>query len=114
MTAARRTHSPTRGRAVTVPASPPPAALAEEMRRRWRQLLAPFAPPSDAAETTWRELAVTYTHLDRHYHNLAHVRHVLDVLEAFRSPDHNAIALDLAAWFHDAVYDPRAAGNEER
>jgi predicted metal-dependent HD superfamily phosphohydrolase len=91
-----------------------PAESVEPLRQRWHQLLAPFAPPADAVEPVWRLLADAYSGPERHYHDLTHVRHVLDVLEAFRTPEHHAAALDLAAWFHDAVYDPRAADNEER
>src|SRR5262245_48889270 len=94
--------------------SAPPAELIEDLRQRWHQLLAPFAAPPAEAARTWQELAAAYSGPQRHYHNLDHVRHVLDVQEAFREPGHHAAALDLAAWFHDAVYDARAADNEAR
>lgn len=50
----------------------------------------------------------------RHYHNLEHLEQVLAHSELLLSdvdvddPD----AVRLAAWFHDAVYDPRATDNE--
>lgn len=50
----------------------------------------------------------------RGYHDLAHLDEVLrrvDLLAAeAREPD----AVRLAAWYHDAVYDPTATDNEER
>ena len=47
----------------------------------------------------------------RHYHTVAHLSAVLDVVE-----DHAELAphperVRLAAWMHDAVYDPRALGD---
>lgn len=49
----------------------------------------------------------------RRYHVLPHVVACLEVLDrhAKRAPDRDAI--DLALWFHDAVYDPLARDNEE-
>jgi predicted metal-dependent HD superfamily phosphohydrolase len=90
------------------------AELVEELHQRWQQLLPAFAAPPDESERTWRLLLDAYSAPERHYHNLAHIAHVLNVLEAFREPAGNAAALDFAAWFHDAVYDSRAADNEER
>ena len=48
----------------------------------------------------------------RHYHVLAHVAHVLDHLEVTAEGLPDDRALRLAAWYHDAVYDPRAGDNE--
>jgi predicted metal-dependent HD superfamily phosphohydrolase len=59
------------------------------------------------------DLAARYRAPDRHYHNLDHIAAVLDVAQAVAGPSPSP-ALLVAAWFHDAVYDPRAADNEER
>lgn len=48
------------------------------------------------------------------YHNLNHLG---DCLEKFRDRKNEAqdpIAIELAIWFHDAIYDPRASDNEEK
>jgi predicted metal-dependent HD superfamily phosphohydrolase len=54
-----------------------------------------------------------YADPSRHYHDLTHLdevlRHVDELAEFSRTPD----VVRLAAWFHDAVYDPRAHDNEE-
>jgi predicted metal-dependent HD superfamily phosphohydrolase len=49
----------------------------------------------------------------RHYHTVKHLAAVLRIIS-----DHDGAATDpgavrLAAWFHDAVYDPRRVDNEE-
>lgn len=50
----------------------------------------------------------------RHYHDLRHLRDVLDRV-ALLTPDPDELrAVLLAAWYHDAVYDVRADDNEER
>jgi predicted metal-dependent HD superfamily phosphohydrolase len=50
----------------------------------------------------------------RHYHTDEHLAHLLEIIDAHAELAADADAVRLAAWFHDAVYDPRAADNEER
>ena len=88
--------------------------LIEELHQRWQQHLAPFTPSPDAAANTWNELVDAYTGPDRHYHNLSHIGQVLDVVKDFDASANHPVALALAAWFHDAVYDTHASDNEER
>lgn len=52
------------------------------------------------------ELAARWQEPHRHYHNLEHLRDCLDEID---DP-----VTRLAAWGHDAIYDPRSAVNEER
>lgn len=58
---------------------------------------------------TLAELTALYSSPTRHYHSLAHVTALLQLLHAhahhFADPD----AVEAAIWFHDAVYDARAA-----
>jgi predicted metal-dependent HD superfamily phosphohydrolase len=70
-----------------------------------------LAWPLHGAPELGSELVAAYEHPDRRYHD---TRHLADVLErihelAAHLPDLDALAVVLAAWFHDAVYDPTAA-----
>lgn len=62
----------------------------------------------------FNQLVAAYSERHRRYHTLRHLReclgHLGDVRPLTRKPDEIAIAL----WFHDAVYDPLRADNEER
>jgi predicted metal-dependent HD superfamily phosphohydrolase len=59
-------------------------------------------------------LEATYGHSRRGYHDLRHLREVLEHVDDLLAPDHPAReAVLLAAWFHDAVYDGQA-DDEER
>jgi predicted metal-dependent HD superfamily phosphohydrolase len=53
------------------------------------------------------ELVARWSEPHRHYHDLTHLRAVLDHVDA------EPVAA-LAAWGHDAIYDPRSPANEER
>ncbi len=68
---------------------------------------------ADACHPVLDDLAYRYSSPERNYHNLDHVRAVLNVIQALAGPAPSP-ALLVAAWFHDAVYDPRAKDNEER
>ena len=50
----------------------------------------------------------------RRYHDVAHLTAVLSTVDIYADRAADPDAVRLAAWFHDAVYDPRAADNEER
>jgi predicted metal-dependent HD superfamily phosphohydrolase len=50
----------------------------------------------------------------RHYHTLAHLESCLRHLDAARHLCTDPRAVELAVWFHDAVYEPLADDNEAR
>ncbi len=59
-------------------------------------------------------LGPRYTQAHREYHNLMHVEDVLLRIEELEPPGEHELALALAAWFHDAVYQPGKHDNEDR
>jgi predicted metal-dependent HD superfamily phosphohydrolase len=64
----------------------------------------------DAAAAVADDLVARYREPHRRYHTLEHVGEVLGALARLDADD----VVTLAAWFHDAVYDPRAeAGASE-
>ena len=70
-----------------------------------------WGAPPDAAHAVARDLVARYDEPHRRYHTLEHVGEVLAVVARLGALE----AVELAAWFHDAVYDPRAgAGESER
>lgn len=51
---------------------------------------------------------------DRHYHNLAHIEAMLDLMRWHGGALSDPASVEAAIWFHDAVYDTRRHDNEER
>lgn len=60
------------------------------------------------------ELDQRYGEPHRRYHTRAHLTAVLDLVDELAGHAGNPDAVRIAAWFHDAVYDPERADNEER
>ena len=67
--------------------------------------------PLPDAEDVRDALLAAYAHPSRGYHDTLHLSEVLDRLDEL--PGGDAVAVRLAAWFHDGVYDGRP-GAEER
>lgn len=63
--------------------------------------------PASALSAVAAELLARWSEPHRHYHNTTHLSAVLDEVE------HEPVVA-LAAWGHDAIYDPRSSVNEER
>jgi predicted metal-dependent HD superfamily phosphohydrolase len=87
------------------------SAVELELRVAWQQHVG-----TSPAATEWFD-AVIARHREpaRHYHDVRHVgwvvRHVIAIAE--RAPLDDLDATVVAAFFHDAVYDPRRSDNEE-
>lgn len=86
----------------------------ESMQRDWVRLLERYRVSPADAYPTFDVLAAAYSAPDRHYHNLEHLADVFRVVGRLAPGVEDLPALQLAAWFHDAVYDPRARDNEAR
>jgi predicted metal-dependent HD superfamily phosphohydrolase len=85
----------------------------EDLRVRWQAAWQTYGT-REAGDRIFKGLADAYTAPDRHYHNLAHIRDCLEALDACRGDAEDPDAVEIALWFHDAVYDTHAADNEEQ
>jgi predicted metal-dependent HD superfamily phosphohydrolase len=84
----------------------------EELADRW----AADVGRGRAATLTFDRLLTRYREPHRHYHTLVHVLRVLRTVDELLAATavSDPAAVRLAAWYHDAVYDPRAgAGDNE-
>lgn len=79
---------------------------------RWSELLAAFGIGDEVA--TFDALVAAYSQKHRHYHTGTHIEHCLRELDAVRELASEPDEVELALWFHDAVYEPHSSNNEER
>ena len=79
---------------------------------RWRETWALMRHAAPAAPLA--ELLARYAEPHRAYHDLGHVLDCLGHAAEVRGRLAHPGSVELALWFHDAVYDPRAHDNEAR
>ncbi len=80
---------------------------------RWLRLWQAAGAAGDGAP--WYEkLTRAYAEPQRHYHNQQHIAECLAEFDGARHLTQQPAAVELALWFHDAVYDPKAGDNEEQ
>jgi predicted metal-dependent HD superfamily phosphohydrolase len=84
------------------------------LRQSWVKLLARYAVTPAAAAPPFDLLSAAYSAPDRHYHTHEHLDEVFRVAGRLSTITDDTGPLQLAIWFHDAVYDPRAKDNEPR
>ena len=86
--------------------------LPNELANDLARLLMRYRVRSGDAAPVLELLAAAYSAPGRHYHNLEHIGEMLGVARRLTTVTDNAAPIQLAIWFHDAVYDPRAKDNE--
>ncbi|KAB8158849.1 metal-dependent phosphohydrolase [Streptomyces sp. 3MP-14] len=72
------------------------------------------ALPDGGGREVGARLLARWREPHRKYHNEDHLRFLLARLDELAGSAADPVAVELAGWFHDAVYDPRGADNEER
>lgn len=85
-----------------------------ESQTIWHELLARLGVTQARAAILWQGIATAYTEPHRHYHGLSHIDALATALEPLKSRLEDPDAALLALVYHDIVYDPARADNEER
>ena len=84
------------------------------MLDRWLALIARVTetPRHDAARAVFDDLHTRYTAADRRYHDIHHINDCLQLFDNVRTLASQPNAIELAIWFHDAIYDSHKSDNE--
>jgi predicted metal-dependent HD superfamily phosphohydrolase len=83
------------------------------LANRWNSLWVRLGAKGDG-KVVWQALADRYNERHRRYHNLDHVAHCLSEFDLAHHLSQKPDAIEVAIFFHDAIYDPRAKDNEQR
>ena len=86
------------------------ATLAE----RFLALTQHLGVPGTRAQADWARLVALYTGPNRHYHNFDHLANIFAVLDAADQPWIDRPVLELAVFYHDAIYSALRKDNEAR
>lgn len=80
--------------------------------RRWIHLWEQL-PVKSAQTQSFGGLCAAYSEPHRAYHNLRHLEECLRELDAVYEQARQPAVLEMALWFHDAVYDPQTTSENE-
>jgi hypothetical protein len=69
-----------------------------------------LAPPTGLCE----QLLCAWDEPQRHYHTLQHLAECLTMFDTLRAHAGQPADIELALWFHDAIYDVQGHDNEAR
>ncbi len=83
------------------------------LEQRWTAMCQRLGAQGGASGA-YNDLVARYSEPHRAYHTLQHIGHCLDELEQARDLAVNPDAVELALWYHDAIYDTKAKDSEER
>jgi predicted metal-dependent HD superfamily phosphohydrolase len=84
-----------------------------ELSRRFGEVLRRLGAGGDPRPLAGAVLAA-WSEPERRYHDLDHLRDCLAELDGAPADGADRDRVEAALWFHDAIYDPRAADNEAR
>jgi len=87
----------------------PSSALQRRFTALWRSC---SAGSDGSAAVVWQTLARRYGEPHRHYHGMSHIAFCLGQLDLAAPMMDAAPVVELALWFHDAVYRPGDPANE--
>ncbi|WP_293777398.1 N-methyl-D-aspartate receptor NMDAR2C subunit [uncultured Oxalicibacterium sp.] len=88
--------------------------LIDGLSQRWQSLSTSLRADPAAASHVWWTLCERLCEPHRRYHGLSHVAALLTQAERWADHIRDAHVVQLAIWFHDAVYDPQQDDNEAR
>lgn len=83
------------------------------LKGQWEDLSSFYTVDSTIKDDSFQVLKEKYSEKSRFYHNLSHVKALLNLCESLNNKTQDQNAIRLAIWFHDVIYDTKRSDNEE-
>ncbi len=80
----------------------------------WVDMVANFSLPEDKNIEIFTLLGSQYKENTRYYHNWTHIKTMIKGLYDYPEEINDILSIELAIWFHDAIYVPLRKDNESR
>ncbi len=80
---------------------------------QWKNLMKLCDVDHEVYKAIYADIKRHYNAEKRFYHNLSHIAHVLQIIIELKDLASNLPVVQLAAWFHDIIYDPQKDDNEK-
>lgn len=79
---------------------------------RWKKLMRKLSISSNT--DVFDELVSAYSQKHRYYHTAEHIDHCLGLLDEYSDSATKLGEIEIAIWFHDAIYKPTSKDNEAK
>ncbi|HEU4552022.1 MAG TPA: hypothetical protein VFS25_04275 [Chitinophaga sp.] len=87
--------------------------LISDLKQQWLALTLQYSTDEALLLQEFDHLVTHYTTIDRHYHNLQHIRSMLQLRQQYDDAIHDHDTISFAIFYHDLVYDVQKNNNEE-
>lgn len=81
---------------------------------RWQNTIQPLKVNPIDTNIIFNNLIAGYSTPGRYYHTLEHILHILITIDKLQAYVQDIHSVQIAAWFHDIVYDTQAKDNEAK
>ena len=68
----------------------------------------------DTTQNFYASLYGAYSEVQRHYHSIQHIVECLEHFHQIKTHLDDTLSVELAIWFHDVIYNPKAHDNEQQ
>ena len=86
--------------------------MIENLKKSFFNLISSISSEKSLKKTLWTEIELKYNHRSRSYHNLSHIKSMLDQVAEFESQIKDQQLLAFSIWYHDLIYNPLRRDNE--
>lgn len=91
-----------------------PANISDQLHPSWKTLMKSLSVEESIAEELFELVVSHYEDDSRYYHDLRHIRAVLAAIETQKHHAEDFKAIQLAAWFHDIIYEKAGSESEAK
>ncbi|MGH1387116.1 HD domain-containing protein [Kordia sp.] len=86
--------------------------MENELYQSWLILTSKYTDDELLLNQLWKEINQNYTTKKRHYHNLNHIKYMLQLASNDQVDLNDSDTLQFAIWYHDIIYNATKSNNE--
>ncbi|MCS4239058.1 putative metal-dependent HD superfamily phosphohydrolase [Myroides gitamensis] len=84
------------------------------LQLEFQHIVGQYSTNQNLIQSYWFEIKKQYETTGRYYHNLTHLKNILEELNEIRAEINDWEAILFSVFYHDIIYDARAQDNEEQ
>jgi predicted metal-dependent HD superfamily phosphohydrolase len=89
-------------------------SIIEDLKNHWNLLTDKYVASEAFVNTTFLTIVEKYSNINRFYHNLEHIKQMIDFVNTNNNKIQYLDDVLFAVWFHDFEYNPHKTDNEEQ